>query len=160
MAFRIGQGFDVHRFRQGGSLIVGGVELPFHLGVDAHSDGDVLLHAISDALLGAMADGDIGTHFPDTDPRWEGADSVALLAEVHRRVRAQGYRVNNLDTSILAQAPRMAEHIPVMRDVIAATLEVARADVSVKATTTERLGFVGRGEGIAAQAVVLLVADG
>lgn len=160
MGLRIGQGFDVHRFCDDGRLVVGGVELPFDRGVEAHSDGDVLLHAVSDALLGAVADGDIGTHFPDSDPQWQGADSVQLLAAVNQRVAAKGYRINNLDSTILAQAPRMAEHIPAMRDIIAATLEVARDDISIKATTTERLGFVGRGEGIAAQAVVLLTSNG
>lgn len=157
MDVRIGQGFDVHRFAEGGQLRVGGVAFPDHRGVDAHSDGDVLLHAVADALLGALADGDIGTHFPDTDARWRGADSVDLLQRVEARVRGAGYRVGNVDATVIAQTPRMAPRIAAMRDVIAEALGLDRARVSVKATTTERLGFVGRGEGIAAEAVCLLV---
>ena len=156
---RIGQGFDVHRFQPEGKLIVGGVEIPYHLGIAAHSDGDVLLHAVTDALLGALADGDIGRHFPDNDPQWQGADSAALLRQVHARVAAAGYRINNLDSTIIAQAPKMAPHIPGMRRVLAESLDVAESAVSVKATTTEQLGPFGRGEGIAAQAVVLLISD-
>nr|WP_290636749.1 2-C-methyl-D-erythritol 2,4-cyclodiphosphate synthase [Aquisalimonas sp.] len=156
---RIGQGFDVHRFQPEGKLIVGGVEIPYHLGIAAHSDGDVLLHAVTDALLGALADGDIGRHFPDNDPQWQGADSAALLRHVHARVAAAGYRINNLDSTIIAQAPKMAPHIPGMRRVLAESLDVAESAVSVKATTTEQLGPFGRGEGIAAQAVVLLISD-
>ncbi|WP_290650239.1 2-C-methyl-D-erythritol 2,4-cyclodiphosphate synthase [Aquisalimonas sp.] len=159
MRLRIGQGFDVHRFQQGGRLMVGGVEIPHHLGIAAHSDGDVLLHAVADAVLGALADGDIGQHFPDDDPRWQGADSVDLLSRVMERATAAGYRVNNLDATVIAQAPRMAPHIPAMRRLLASVLEVRTTDVSVKATTTERLGFAGRGEGIAAEAVILLTAD-
>ncbi len=154
---RIGQGFDVHRFGEGDHLMIGGVALPFERGFVAHSDGDVLLHAISDALLGACALGDIGYHFPDTDPAWADADSRALLRHVMGLVAAAGYRVGNLDATLIAQAPRMAPHLPAMVANIAADLVVAAADVNVKATTTERLGFTGRGEGIAAQAVVLLV---
>lgn len=158
MRLRIGQGYDVHRFQPEGRLIVGGIEIPYHLGVDAHSDGDVLLHAVTDALLGALADGDIGQHFPDSDPRWGGADSAVLLRHVLARVKAAGYRVNNVDATIVAQAPKMAPHIPGMRRVLADALGVNEAEVSVKATTTEQLGPFGRGEGIAAQAVVLLIA--
>lgn len=157
MNLRIGHGFDVHRFGEGDHLMIGGVRLPFDRGFVAHSDGDVLLHAISDALLGACALGDIGRHFPDTDAAWEGADSRALLRHVVDLVGQAGYRVGNLDATILAQAPRMAEWIAPMRDVIAADLGIDVGDVNVKATTTERLGFTGRGEGIAAEAVALLV---
>lgn len=159
MQLRIGQGYDVHRFQPEGRLIVGGIEIPYHLGIAAHSDGDVLLHAVTDALLGALADGDIGQHFPDNDPRWQAADSATLLKHVSARVAAAGYRVNNIDSTIIAQAPKMAPHIPGMRRVLAETLGVAESVVSVKATTTEQLGPFGRGEGIAAQAVALLIAD-
>lgn len=157
---RIGQGFDVHRFGPGDHVVVGGIRLPFEYGLVAHSDGDVLLHAVADALLGALAEGDIGHHFPDTDPAWRGADSRDLLAHVVERVRARGFHVQNVDTTVIAQAPRMAEAIPAMRECIAATLGAELNAVSVKATTTERLGAVGRKEGLAAQAVVLLMHDG
>ncbi|KAA0017640.1 2-C-methyl-D-erythritol 2,4-cyclodiphosphate synthase [Salinicola corii] len=156
---RIGHGFDVHRFGEGDHLMIGGVRLPFDHGFVAHSDGDVLLHAISDALLGACALGDIGHHFPDTDPAWKGADSRALLRHVVGLVCEAGYRIGNLDATVMAQAPRMAEWIPRMRETIAADVGGELGAVNVKATTTERLGFTGRGEGIAAEAVVLLVAD-
>ncbi|WP_386079661.1 2-C-methyl-D-erythritol 2,4-cyclodiphosphate synthase [Vreelandella sp. F11] len=153
---RIGHGFDVHRFGPGDHLMIGGVKLPFEYGFVAHSDGDVLLHAISDALLGACALGDIGRHFPDTDSAWAGADSRELLRHVVMLVQEQGYGVVNIDATLMAQAPKMAPHIEAMREVIAADLNVALGQVNVKATTTERLGFTGRGEGIAAEAVVLL----
>ena len=153
---RIGHGFDVHRFGPGDHLMIGGVKLPFEQGFVAHSDGDVLLHAISDALLGACALGDIGRHFPDTDPTWAGADSRELLRHVVTLIQGQGYGVVNIDATLMAQAPKMASHIDAMREVIAADLGVALGQVNVKATTTERLGFTGRGEGIAAEAVVLL----
>lgn len=153
---RIGHGFDVHRFGPGDHLMIGGVKLPFAQGFVAHSDGDVLLHAISDALLGACALGDIGRHFPDTDQAWAGADSRELLRHVVSLVHAQGYGVVNLDATLMAQAPKMAPHIEAMRAVIADDIKVALDHVNVKATTTERLGFTGRGEGIAAEAVVLL----
>lgn len=153
---RIGHGFDVHRFGPGDHLMIGGVKLPFEHGFIAHSDGDVLLHAISDALLGACALGDIGHHFPDTDQAWAGADSRELLRHVINLVRAQGYEVVNLDATLMAQAPKMAPHIEKMRAIIAADINVELGQVNVKATTTERLGFTGRGEGIAAEAVVLL----
>ncbi|AJY49738.1 MULTISPECIES: 2-C-methyl-D-erythritol 2,4-cyclodiphosphate synthase [Halomonadaceae] len=153
---RIGHGFDVHRFGPGDHLMIGGVKLPFDHGFVAHSDGDVLLHAVSDALLGACALGDIGRHFPDTDPTWAGADSRELLRHVVALVQGQGYGVVNLDATLMAQAPKMAPHIDAMRAIIAADLGVALSHVNVKATTTERLGFTGRGEGIAAEAVVLL----
>lgn len=159
MSVRIGHGFDVHRFGDGDHLMIGGVRLPFDHGFVAHSDGDVLLHAISDALLGACALGDIGRHFPDTDPAWRGADSRELLRHVVGLVREAGYRIGNLDATVMAQAPRMAEWIPRMCETIAADVDAELGAVNVKATTTERLGFTGRGEGIAAEAVVLLVAD-
>lgn len=153
---RIGQGFDVHALVSGRKLIIGGVEIPHHLGLLGHSDADVLLHAICDALLGACALGDIGRHFPDTDARYQGIDSRALLRQVMRLVAAQGYRLVNLDATIIAQAPKMAPHIPAMVAHIAADLEVTADAVNIKATTTEHLGFSGRGEGIAAQAICLL----
>ncbi|MFO8047373.1 MAG: 2-C-methyl-D-erythritol 2,4-cyclodiphosphate synthase [Halomonas sp.] len=154
---RIGHGFDVHRFGAGDHLMIGGVPVPFNHGFVAHSDGDVLLHAVSDALLGACALGDIGRHFPDTDLTWKGADSRALLRQVMALVCQAGFRVGNLDATVIAQAPTMAPHIAAMAANIAADLGVANGAVNVKATTTERLGFTGRGEGIAAEAVVLLV---
>jgi len=153
---RIGQGFDVHALVAGRKLIIGGVEIPYHLGLLGHSDADVLLHAICDALLGAAALGDIGRHFPDSDARYKGIDSRALLRHVAQLVAEQGYRIANLDATIIAQAPKMAPHIPAMVAHIAADLGVATAAVNVKATTTEQLGFTGRGEGIAAQAICLL----
>ncbi len=154
---RIGHGFDVHRFGEGDHLMVGGVAIPFDRGFVAHSDGDVLLHALCDALLGACALGDIGRHFPDTDPAWAGADSRALLRHVAGLVDGAGYRVGNLDATLIAQAPKMAPHIDAMARHIADDLGVGRGAVNVKATTSERLGFTGRGEGIAAEAVALLV---
>jgi 2-C-methyl-D-erythritol 2,4-cyclodiphosphate synthase len=154
--FRIGQGFDVHAFETGDHLIMGGVRIPHEQGLKAHSDGDVLLHALADALLGALALGDIGHFFPDTEARWKGADSRALLHEVLRQVHARGYRVANVDATIVAQAPKMAPHIAGMRSNIAQDLQVDLDAVSVKATTTEQLGFAGRREGIACQAVCLL----
>ncbi|MGQ7245864.1 2-C-methyl-D-erythritol 2,4-cyclodiphosphate synthase [Halomonas sp. V046] len=154
---RIGHGFDVHRFGDGDHLMIGGVRLPFDHGFVAHSDGDVLLHAVSDALLGACALGDIGHHFPDTDATYQGADSRDLLRRVMREVDKAGYRVGNLDATLMAQAPKMAPYLAPMREHLAADLGVALGAVNVKATTTERLGFTGRGEGIAAEAVVLLL---
>ena len=153
---RIGQGFDVHALVAGRKLIIGGVEISYHLGLLGHSDADVLLHAICDALLGAAALGDIGRHFPDTDPRYKGIDSRELLRQVVKLIAANGYRVANLDATIIAQAPKMAPHIPAMVANIAADLGVALSIINVKATTTEQLGFTGRGEGIAAQAICLL----
>lgn len=154
---RIGHGFDVHRFGEGDHLMVGGVAIPFDRGFVAHSDGDVLLHAVCDALLGACALGDIGRHFPDTDPAWAGADSRDLLRQVIGLVGEAGYRVGNLDATLIAQAPKMAPHIDAMAGNIADDLGTSRGAVNVKATTSERLGFTGRGEGIAAEAVALLV---
>ena len=156
---RIGQGFDVHQLVEGRKLIIGGVEIPHDRGLLGHSDADVLLHAISDALLGAAALGDIGRHFADTDMKFKDVDSRILLREVLHLVREQGFRVGNVDATIIAQAPKMAPHIPQMVAHIAADLRVEKNVVNVKATTTEQLGFSGRGEGIAAQAVVLLLAD-
>ena len=153
---RIGQGFDVHALVTGRPLIIGGVTIPYEKGLDGHSDADVLLHAITDALLGAAALGDIGRHFPDTDPTFKGADSRVLLREVAKRVRAAGYEVVNIDCTIIAQAPKMAPHVAAMAVNIAADCGIEAGCVNVKAKTTERLGFTGRGEGIAADAVALL----
>lgn len=157
MRLRIGNGFDVHRFAEGRRCVLCGVEIPHPLGLLGHSDADVALHALCDALLGAAALGDIGKHFPDTDPRFEGADSRVLLRETARLLSEAGYSVGNVDVTIIAQAPKMAPHIPAMRANIAADLSLPLDAVSVKATTTERLGFTGRGEGIAAQATALLI---
>ena len=153
---RIGQGFDVHALVAGRKLIMGGVHVPYDRGLEGHSDADVLLHAICDALLGAAALSDIGKHFPDTDPDYKDADSRVLLRAVGRKVAEAGYTIGNIDATIIAQAPRMAPHIPKMVLNILADLDMKPGSVNVKATTTERLGFTGRGEGIAAQAVVLL----
>jgi 2-C-methyl-D-erythritol 2,4-cyclodiphosphate synthase len=157
MNVRIGQGWDVHRLVEGRPLILGGVAIPFDKGLLGHSDADALLHAITDAMLGAAGLGDIGRHFPDTDPTFKGADSRALLREACRRVREAGWAVGNVDASILVQAPKMAPHIPAMVANIAADLGVAPASVNVKAKTYEKLGPVGAGESIEAQAVCLLV---
>ena len=154
--FRIGNGFDVHRLVEGRDLIVCGVKIPYSLGLLGHSDADVALHALSDAILGAAALRDIGYHFPDTDVRYKGADSRLLLRECVRLIDEKGYRVVNLDVTIIAQAPKMLPYIPQMILNIAEDLGIAADDVSVKATTTEKLGFTGRGEGIAAQASALL----
>ena len=153
---RVGQGFDVHQLVEGRKLIMGGVEIPYERGLLGHSDADVLLHAISDALLGAAVLGDIGRHFPDSDPRYKGIDSRHLLREVMRLVKGKGYGVVNLDATIIAQAPKMAPHIEQMVANIVADLGVEAGCVNVKATTTEKLGYTGRGEGIAAQAVCLI----
>ncbi len=153
---RIGHGYDVHRFGEGDFITLGGVRIPHRFGLLAHSDGDVLLHALSDALLGACALGDIGKHFPDTDPQFKGADSRTLLRHVLSLVEAKGWKVENVDTTIIAQAPKMAPHIQRMRETIAADLKVELDQVNVKATTTEKLGFTGREEGIAVHAVALL----
>ncbi len=153
---RIGHGYDVHRLVEGRRLILGGVEIPFEKGLLGHSDADVLLHALMDALLGAAALGDIGQLFPDKDPAYEGADSMKLLAEVSRRIREKGYRVVNLDCTVLAQRPKLMPHIPRMVQNIASVLSVPEGCVSVKATTEEGLGFTGEGLGIAAHAVVLI----
>ncbi len=154
--FRIGHGFDVHRFGGEGPCTLGGVKVPYEQGLIAHSDGDVILHAVSDALLGAMALGDIGHFYPDNDDRYLGIDSRLLLRDVYQKVSDLGYEVGNLDVTVMAQAPKMAAYEKEMRQNIAEDLHVGLDDVSVKATTTEKLGFVGRKEGIAAEAVVLL----
>ncbi len=153
---RIGQGFDVHALVPGRKLIVGGVTIPAEKGLLGHSDADVLLHAVTDALIGAAALGDIGRHFPDTDERWKGADSRVLLRATVGLLAQAGYRVVNVDATIIAQAPKMAPYIAQMVENLAADLKVSGGDVNVKAKTTERLGFTGRGEGIAAEAVVLI----
>lgn len=155
---RIGIGFDVHAFGPGDHVMLGGVRIPHAAGLRAHSDGDVVLHALADALLGAIGAGDIGQHFPDSDPAWRGADSRGLLRHVAGLVAQAGHRVGNCDVTVIAEAPRIGPHREAMRANIAADLGIPVAAVSVKATTTERLGFTGRGEGIAAQAAVLLEA--
>jgi len=158
MTIRIGQGWDIHALVPGRKLVLGGVELPFHLGLQGHSDADALLHAITDALLGAAALGDIGAHFPDTDPRFQGADSTRLLAEAAARVRAKGYAIGNVDSTVIAQAPRLMPFIAAMRARIAEVLAVSVEQVNVKAKTAEKMGPVGQGQAIEAQAVVLLTA--
>ncbi len=150
---RFGMGYDVHRLVEGRKLIIGGVTIPHTLGLLGHSDADVLLHAISDALLGAAALGDIGRHFPDTDPRYEGADSLKLLEEVGRLLQEKGYRVGNVDATIVAQKPKMKDYIPQMNENIARVLHISVDDVNVKATTEEKLGFTGTEQGISAYAV-------
>ncbi|GAB4119547.1 MAG: 2-C-methyl-D-erythritol 2,4-cyclodiphosphate synthase [Sideroxydans sp.] len=156
---RIGQGFDVHQLVEGRKLILGGVDIPYEKGLLGHSDADVLLHAICDALLGAAALGDIGRHFADTEAKYKDIDSRILLREALHLVREAGWRVGNVDATLIVQAPKMAPHIPQMVANIAADLRLEKHAVNVKATTTEQLGYTGRGEGIAAQAVVLLLAD-
>jgi 2-C-methyl-D-erythritol 2,4-cyclodiphosphate synthase len=153
---RVGQGYDVHRFNEGDYIILGGEKIDYEQGLEAHSDGDVVLHALSDALLGAAALGDIGKHFPDTDPEFKGADSRVLLRHVYRIVQDKGYQLVNADMTIIAQAPKMAPHISAMCRNIAEDLNVAIDCINVKATTTEKLGFEGRKEGIAVQAIVLI----
>lgn len=156
MSMRIGNGYDVHAFGEGDKIVIGGVVIPHHHGLVAHSDGDVLLHALSDALLGAAALGDIGKHFPDSDMQYRNADSRSLLRMVYAKVNQQGWKLVNADMTIVAQAPRMATYIPHMQEVIASDLQSTISQINVKATTTERLGFTGREEGIACYAVVLL----
>ena len=156
MNFRIGEGWDIHALVPQRRLILGGVEVPYHLGLLGHSDADVLMHAITDALLGAAALGDIGTHFPDTDARFKGADSSVLLAEAARRVRDKGFEIGNVDSTIVAQAPKLSPHMADMRARLAHTLGVATDQVNVKAKTAEKMGPVGLGQAIEAHAVVLL----
>jgi 2-C-methyl-D-erythritol 2,4-cyclodiphosphate synthase len=156
MGMRVGTGFDVHALVPGRRLVIGGVEIPFDKGLDGHSDADVLLHAIADALLGALALGDLGAHFPDSDARWKDADSRVMLRRVVSLVAARNCRVGNIDATVVAQAPRLAPFVATMRERIAQDLACDVGRVSVKATTTERLGFTGRGEGIAAMATVLV----
>jgi 2-C-methyl-D-erythritol 2,4-cyclodiphosphate synthase len=153
---RIGQGFDVHALVEGRKLVIGGVEIPYSRGLEGHSDADVLLHAICDALLGAAGLGDIGRHFPDTDPKYRGVDSRKLLLHVKKKIEGCGFKIVNIDATIIAQEPRMAPHVPRMIGNIAEDLGVVPAAINIKATTTEHLGFVGRVEGIAAQAVALI----
>ena len=155
--FRVGQGFDVHEFAGNRPLIIGGVTIPYEKGLIGHSDADVLLHTVTDAALGAIGEGDIGRHFPDTDPEFKNADSAKLLAYIWNIVEEKGYKLGNVDCTIIAQAPKMAPYITQMRDRIAELLNAEPSQVNVKATTTEKLGFTGRGEGIAAQATILLI---
>ena len=157
MNFRIGEGWDIHALVPGRKLILGGVHVPYHLGLLGHSDADVLLHAITDALLGAAALGDIGTHFPDTDTRFKGADSSVLLAEAVRRVREKGFEIGNVDSTIIAQAPKLMPHMPAIRAKVAQTLGLELDQVNVKAKTSEKMGPVGLGQAMEARAVVLLV---
>jgi 2-C-methyl-D-erythritol 2,4-cyclodiphosphate synthase len=156
MNFRIGEGWDVHALVPGRRLVIGGVDVPHTLGLLGHSDADVLLHAITDAVLGAAGLGDIGTHFPDTDVRFAGADSAVLLAEAARRAQAEGWKIGNIDSTVVAQAPKLAPHIPAMREKIAQVLGLQANQINVKATTAEKLGPVGQGLSIEARAVVLL----
>ncbi len=153
---RIGQGFDAHRFKPGTELVIGGVTIPYEQGLEAHSDGDVLIHALCDALLGALALGDIGKHFPDNSDDYKGIDSRILLRQVMELLHKNNYQIGNVDMTIIAQAPKMASHLSVMREILATDMQTPIDKVSIKATTTEKMGFTGRGEGIAAQAVVLL----
>ena len=156
MKIRVGEGWDIHALVEGRKLILGGIEVPFHLGLLGHSDADVLLHAITDALLGAAAMGDIGTHFPDTDATFKGADSAVLLAEAARRVREKGYEIGNVDSTVIAQAPKLMPHMPAMRASIAKALGVEVDQVNVKAKTAEKMGPVGLGQAMEARAIVLL----
>lgn len=156
LPFRIGHGFDVHRFKQGDSIMLGGVKIPHTHAFEAHSDGDVLIHSICDALLGAIAAGDIGQHFPDTDEAYKNIDSCVLLAKVNTMVAETGYELGNLDVTVIAQAPRLAAFILPIRERLAAELDTAISQINIKATTTERLGYLGREEGIAVHSVVLL----
>lgn len=153
---RIGHGYDVHRLTEGRALILGGVNIPYERGLDGHSDADVLLHAVMDALLGAAALGDIGRHFPDTDPRYKGADSRALLRHVVKLIHEKGYGLGNLDVTVIAQAPKLAPHLEKMRENLASDLETDPDNINIKATTEERLGFTGQGQGMACHAVCLL----
>ena len=159
LPFRIGQGYDCHALVEGRKLIIGGVDIPHHVGLLGHSDADVLLHAITDAILGAAALGDIGKHFPDTDPEFKGADSRKLLREAAKRVVATGYSIGNIDCTIIAQRPKMAPHIMAMRANIAEDLGVDIGQVNVKAKTNEKLGYLGREEGIAAESIALLISS-
>lgn len=154
--FRIGQGFDVHMLVEGRKCILGGVDIPHEKGLLGHSDADVLLHAISDALLGAIGSGDIGTHFPDTDARWKGADSLKILERVGEIVRAAGYEIGNVQGTVICERPKIRPHVDTMRSNIATALRIDPDQVGIQGTTTEKLGFPGRGEGIASQAVALV----
>ncbi|SDW89011.1 2-C-methyl-D-erythritol 2,4-cyclodiphosphate synthase [Marininema mesophilum] len=154
---KVGQGFDVHAFAENRPLILGGITIPYPLGLAGHSDADVLLHAISDAVLGALGEGDIGKHFPDTDPNFKGADSAELMRFVWEMAEAKGYRLGNLDATVIAQRPKMAPYIPEIRGRVAGLVRAEISDINIKATTTEQLGFTGREEGIAAMAIVCLL---
>lgn len=156
MNLRIGQGIDVHRFAQGRDLIIGGIKIPYELGLEGHSDADVLLHALTDAILGAAGEGDIGTWFPDTDSQWKGASSIMLLERVWANLKEKGWRVINVDSTIIAQAPKLAPYISSMKEIIARVLEIEASACGIKATTSERLGYEGRKEGITAHAIALL----
>jgi 2-C-methyl-D-erythritol 2,4-cyclodiphosphate synthase len=156
---RIGQGYDVHAFGEGSSLTIGGVVIPFDRTLVAHSDGDVLIHALMDAILGALGLGDIGHHFPDTDPQYKGCSSRELLQQIHKLMIAKGYQLGNADITLVAEAPKMALHLKSMKDNLAQSLQCSSNQLNIKATTTEGLGFIGRGEGIACYAVVLLTAQ-
>jgi 2-C-methyl-D-erythritol 2,4-cyclodiphosphate synthase len=156
-SIRIGQGFDVHAFGEGDHIVLGGVRIPHERGVVAHSDGDVVIHALCDAMLGALALGDIGQHFPPSDPQWKGADSRAFLRHCNRLIGELGWQVGNVDATVICERPKVGPHAAAMREALAADLGIGIDVVSIKATTTEKLGFTGRGEGIAAQAIVLLV---
>jgi 2-C-methyl-D-erythritol 2,4-cyclodiphosphate synthase len=156
MNIRVGFGYDVHRLSDNRKLILGGVEIPFIKGLKGHSDADVLIHAVCDALLGALALGDIGAHFPDTDPKYKGISSILLLEEVYRIIQTKGYQISNMDTTIVAERPKLLPHVTEMRKNISSILECSQDSISIKATTTEGLGFAGTGEGIAAYAIVLL----
>lgn len=155
--FRVGSGFDVHRFAEQRRLVLCGIEVPYEKGLLGHSDADVALHALMDAMLGAAAMGDIGKHFPDTDERFKGADSVKLTEHIVALLQEKGWRINNADITIIAQQPKLAKYIPAMRSKVASVLQIEEECVNVKATTTEKLGFTGRGEGMAAEAVVSLI---
>jgi 2-C-methyl-D-erythritol 2,4-cyclodiphosphate synthase len=156
MSLRIGYGYDVHQLAEGEDLIVGGIHVPYHLGSVGHSDADVLLHVICDALLGALALGDIGTHFPDTDPAYKGIDSKVLLKRTYELVKQEGWALANVDSTVCLQLPKLKPHIPTMQAIVAELLDVEPNQIGIKATTTERLGFVGEQKGISAHAVVLL----
>ena len=158
MNIRIGQGIDAHRFKDGGKLIIGGVDIPHPHGMEAHSDGDVLIHALCDAILGALGEGDIGKHFPDTDQQFKGIDSRILLRNICKRMQEKGYVLGNADMTIIAQSPKMAPHLEAMKQNLAADLQTTIGTINIKATTTENMGFTGRGEGIVATAAVLLSA--
>lgn len=154
--FRVGYGYDAHRFAPGRKLILGGTEIPYHLGLDGHSDADVLVHAVCDALLGALALGDIGKHFPDTDPAYKGIDSLLLLRKTVELLAAKGYRVGNIDATVRMQKPKMAAYVPAMQGKLAETAGIEPDQISIKATTTEGMGFEGLGEGVSASAVALV----
>lgn len=156
MEFRVGQGIDIHKFARGRPLVLGGVTIPFEFGLEGHSDADVLLHSMTDALLGAAGKGDIGTYFPNTDPQWKGADSLKLLSSAYKEVVRDGWQIENVDVTVLAEAPKLVPHIPAMKSKIGEVLGLSADRIGIKATTTETLGFTGRREGIVASCVALL----